>query len=246
MKSGRVIISVLSLSLVFSLLFNCRGQEKKHEFGVLTDLADKYKTDKGSGGHHYTEVYEYFFYPIKNNVKKVLEIGVSEGASLKMWRDYFPKAMVYGIDIKDKSRINSKTIKTFIADQADRKKLQNFIDASGAGFDIILDDGGHTIEQQQVSIGYLFRHLKRGGFYIIEDVHTSLNARYRSGIGATANGENTTLAMIDNFIRTGNIRSPYMTRKEENYLTANIVYCDLLSRNNGHSITCIFKKQGAS
>ena len=246
MKSGRVIISVLSLSLVFSLLFNCRGQEKKHEFGVLTALADKYKTDKGSGGHHYTEVYEYFFYPIKNNVKKVLEIGVSEGASLKMWRDYFPKAIIYGIDIKDKSRINSKTIKTFIADQADRKKLQNFIDASGAGFDIILDDGGHTIEQQQVSIGYLFRHLKRGGFYIIEDVHTSLNARYRSGIGATANGENTTLAMIDNFIRTGNIRSPYMTRKEENYLTANIVYCDLLSRNNGHSITCIFKKQGAS
>jgi predicted O-methyltransferase YrrM len=246
MKSGRVIISVLSLSLVFSLLINCRGQEKKHEFGVLTALADKYKTDKGSGGHHYTEVYEYFFYPIKNNVKKVLEIGVSEGASLKMWTDYFPKAMVYGIDIKDKSRINSKTIKTFIADQADRKKLQNFIDASGAGFDIILDDGGHTIEQQQVSIGYLFRHLKRGGFYIIEDVHTSLNARYRSGIGATANGENTTLAMIDNFIRTGNIRSQYMTRKEENYLTANIVYCDLLSRNNGHSITCIFKKQGAS
>jgi len=246
MKSGKVIISVLSLSLLFSPLLNCRGQEQKHEFGVLTALADKYKTDKGSGGHHYTNVYEYFFYPIKDSAQKVLEIGVSEGASLKMWRDYFPKAIIYGIDIKDRSRLNSKTIKTFIADQADRKKLQYFIDASGAGFDIILDDGGHTMEQQQVSIGYLFRYLKRYGFYIIEDVQTSLDTGNRSSTGATANGENTTLTMIDNFIRTGNIKSQFMTPEEEIYLTANIVYCVLLSRRKGQSITCIFKKQGTS
>jgi len=249
MKAGRVITYILGLSLLFSPFFNCRGREEKREFGVLTALANKYKTDKGSSGKHghsYAEVYEYFFYPIKDGVKKVLEIGVAEGASLKMWKDYFPKATIYGIDIKDKSRLNSKTIKTFVADQADRRKLQDFLDASGSGFDIILDDGGHSMEQQQVSMGYLFRHLKGGGFYIIEDVHTSLDTRFHSSNGAAAGEENTTLAMIDNFIRTGNIKSQYMTPKEENYLTSHITFCDLLSRNKGHSIACIFKKLGPS
>ncbi len=230
------------MGLLLFLLINCRGQEQKREFGLLTALADTYKTDKGSSGHLYTEVYEYYFHPIKYRVLEVLEIGIAKGGSLKMWRDYFPKATIYGIDIKDKSKLNSKTIKTFIADQADRKKIQNFLDASGTDFDIILDDGGHSMEQQQVSMGYLFRHLKRGGYYIIEDVHTSLSGDDPSKFGAAPDGSNTTLTMIENFIKTGNIKSSYMTAKEMNYLTANIVYCDLFSRNRGHSIACIFTK----
>lgn len=242
MKPGRIILSILSMGLLFFPLFNCRGQEQKREFGFLTTLADTYKTDKGSSGHLYTEVYEFYFHPIKNRVLKVLEIGIAKGGSLKMWRDYFPKATIYGIDIKDKSKLNSKTIKTFIADQADRKKLQDFLDASGSDFDIILDDGGHSMEQQQISMGYLFRHLKRGGYYIIEDVHTSLSVDDPGKFGASPDGGNTTLTMIENYIKTGNIRSSYMTQKEMDYLAAKIVSCNLFSRSRGRSIACIFKK----
>jgi len=206
----------------------------------LTKLAGKYGTDKGSGDHYFTEVYEYFFHPIKHKARKICEIGIADGASLKMFRDYFPRAVIYGIDINDASGLDSNAIKTFIADQASRKDLKGFIDTYGYDFDIILDDGDHTMEQQQVSLGYLFKYLKGGGYYIIEDVHTSF---YDGRFGVEKKQKNTTLAMINNFIRNGKIESKYMAKKEQTYLTANVNYCNLLSRNSGSSITCIFKKK---
>ena len=208
-------------------------------FNDLTLFADRYGTDKGSSGHHYTEVYEYFFYPIKYTARNIFEIGIAAGASLRMFRDYFPNAIISGIDIINCAHLNSDVIKTFVADQANRQKLEDFTETYKCEFDIILDDGGHTMQQQQVSLGYLFKYVKPGGYYIVEDVHTSLLA---SGYGVEENKENTTLVMIDNFIRTGKIESKYMTAEEENYLNENIKYCNLLSRDKGGSITCIFKK----
>lgn len=240
MKLKKIMSLVLRLSLVLFTILSSGCASSEYKFGELTNLADKYGTDKGSSGHYFTEVYEHFFYPIKYETHKICEIGILEGASLKMFRDYFPNAVIYGIDINDTSWLNSNTIKTFVADQSSEKQLKDFIDTYGYNFDIILDDGGHTMEQQQVSLGYLFKYLKAGGYYIIEDVHTSL---YGTDYGVEENEENTTLVMINNFIRNGRIESEYMTTEEENYLTTNIRYCNLLSRNSGNSIACIFKKK---
>jgi len=238
MKSQR--IKILGLGLVLSVILGsgCTGYNP----GELTRLADEYGSDKGSKGHGYTEVYEHFFYPKKYEARKIFEIGVFRGAPMKMFRDFFPKAIIYGIDIVDTSSLDSNKMKTFIVDQANRKQLKDFIDTHGYDFDIILDDGGHSMEQQQVSFGYLFRYLKSGGYYIIEDVHTSI-PEYYPGYGVEENEENTTLVMINNFIRSGRMKSKYMTPEGKNYLTANIEYCDLLSRNSGKSVTCIFKKK---
>lgn len=234
---------VLGLSLVLFAILGSGCASSEYKFGELTNLADKYGTDKGSEAHYFTEVYEYFFLPIKYEARKICEIGVAEGASLKMFRDYFPNGVIYGIDINDASWFNSNTIKTFVADQANRKKLKDFIDTYGDNFDIILDDGGHTMEQQQISFAYLFKYLKPGGYYIIEDVQTSLPSLYGAEYGVEENEKNTTLVMISNFIRNGMIESKYMTAEEKDYLTANIRYCNLLSRNSGNSIACIFKKK---
>jgi len=242
MKSGKILCLGFVVSLLFFTAFCPKSAGSEYQFGELTDLAEKYRTDKGYG-HHYTEVYEYFFYPVKYDTKKILEIGIAGGASLKMWRDYFPNAVIYGIDINDESALNSPTIKTFIADQSDRKKLQAFIDAHGDGFDIILDDGGHSMEQQQISFGYFFKYLKSGGYYIIEDMHTSIFAYYHAEYGALPTEDNTTLTMVNNFVKTGGIDSKYMLKEESDYLNANIVYCNMLSRDKGRSITCIFKKK---
>ncbi len=216
-------------------------------FGALTRLADAYGSDKGHAGegHLFAEFYEHFFYPIRQQAKKIAEIGIAEGASLKMFRDYFPEAVIYGIDINDSSGLNADRIRTFVADQGDRRQLGQFIQAFGSGFDVIIDDGGHTMRQQQISIGYLFSHVKPGGYYVIEDVHTSLYPVpnvYERDFGVDKSGANSTLRMIERYIRTGKIRSQYLYSVERNYLEANIQYCNLFSRNTG-SITCLFKKK---
>jgi hypothetical protein len=225
--------------LVLCLLcaWGCTGGESR--VGELTRLADKYKTDKGSALHRYTGVYEAFFRPMKSSARKICEIGVKEGASLRMFEEYFRHAVVYGIDIEDTSRLNSGRIRTFLADQADRKRLAAFVEANGSDFDLILDDGGHTMEQQQVSFAFLFRSVRPGGFYVIEDVHTSLIPGY----GVEPGEGNSTLTMIDRFVRSGRIVSAYMTDDEKKYLNDHISYCNLLSRNLGTSITCIFRRR---
>ena len=112
MKLGKIMSLVLGLSLVLFVISSPIYSSTEDKFGELTNLADKYDTDKGSSQHLYTEVYEYFFYPIKYKAHKICEIGILDGSSLKMFRDYFPKAVIYGIDINNASNLNSDTIKT--------------------------------------------------------------------------------------------------------------------------------------
>ncbi len=142
---------VLVLGLVLCVLSGSGCASREYEFGELTRLADKYKTDKGSIRHRYTEVYGCFFYPLRSSARKICEIGVGGGASLKMFADYFGGAVIYGIDIRDTSDLNSDRIRTFVADQSDRKLLSAFANSNGSDFDLILDDGGHSMQQQQVS-----------------------------------------------------------------------------------------------
>ena len=213
--------------------------------GELTRLAGS-KTDKGVTVHHFTEVYERFFSPLRFTAAKVFEIGIAGGGSLEMWRDYFPKAAIYGIDIYPKTEMDSERVKTFVADQADRAQLAAVIDQFGGGYDIIVDDGGHSMEMQQVSVGRLFKYVKPGGYYVIEDVHSTLPERW-SGFGVEAGGANSTLAMLGRFIASGRVDSPYLAPAEEKYLSKSIEFCNLFSRNNRfRSLTCILKKRATA
>jgi hypothetical protein len=246
MRPKRAVLFVLgsSLALAASLAPGCSRQDPKQDsgqvFGQLTALADKYETDKGSLGHNYTEVYEYFFLPKKHEARKIFEIGVLEGASLRTLRDFFPNATIYGIDIEDTSQLNSKRLKTFVADQSSREQLKKFIGEYGSDFDIIIDDGGHTMEQQQVSFGYLFNHVRPGGYYIIEDVHTS---RYGRKYGVEEGAKNSTLTMIHTYMDEAQIISQYMTAEEGRYLNDNIKYAQLHIGQGGASLACLFKKK---
>lgn len=232
----------LIIIVLMSLFIASTGFLKQSKYGELSSLALD-KTDKAMNWHGYTEIYEHIFYPMKKSPIRICEIGVDKGGSLILWRDYFPKSTVWGIDIVDTSKLDSKRIKTFVADQANRKQLQSFIDKSGGNFDIIIDDGGHTMEQQQISFGYLFKHLKPHGYYIIEDVHTSIPF-YRPGFGVEEDQKNTTLLMVNRFIRYAQIKSKYLTPEEKEYLNNSIEYCNLFFRNNPkHSIASVFKKR---
>ena len=143
---------------------------------------------------------------------------------MRLWEAFFPTARIYGVDIVDTSAHDSDRITTGIADQANRKQLGAFVELRGSNFDIVLDDGGHTMEQQQISFGFLFQHVARGGMYIIEDIHSSF-PRIWPGFGVEDGGANSTYTMIDRFVRTGTFESRYLTKSELDYLTRNVEHC---------------------
>ena len=216
----------------------------RYKPGELDALA-RGRTDKSSLAHGFTEIYERFFLPLKYERSRICEIGIEKGGSLAVWREYFPKAVIFGIDIVDCSEYAQKRVKTFVADQSRRSQLQSFIKTSGGQFDIIIDDGGHTMIQQQISLGFLFKHVKPGGLYVVEDVHTSL-PRFYHGFGVDKTGNNSTLTMINGLFGDAEIRSPYMTDQEAAYLKRNIKSCTLFFSNKEQpSLTCIFKKKDA-
>jgi hypothetical protein len=210
--------------------------------GVLAAAAAS--TDKGPGGHNYTELYERLFFPWQYEPITIFEIGIAGGGSLKMWESYFPQARIFAVDILPKSEFDNARVKTLIADQANREQLQAAINAAGSDIHILIDDGGHTMEQQQVSLGFLFKHVRPGGYYVIEDVHTSLPALWQ-GYGVERGGANTTLRMLENFVRgtKPSMRSRYMRSEEMAYLDANIDSVIITHRPERRSIMCVLKKK---
>ncbi len=212
----------------------------------LYELCAKYSSDKCHQAHNYIELYNRLFSPQRDSIKRFFEIGILHGASHMMWRDYFPNAEIFGIDLKDYSdKAGKEGIKTMMADQANREDLQRFIDTYGGDFDVILDDGGHAMDHQQVSLGFLFQYLKPGGYFIIEDVHTSLPEFYPNEFyGVNATQSNTTLLMLENFMRTTRMSSEYMTFEEMRYLEEHIETVELtFLTTRRHSMMCIIRKK---
>jgi hypothetical protein len=145
---------------------------------LLTELANKFGTDKGSifgEGHSYTEFYDEFFQQFKNQEEiNILEVGVLDGMSLKMYNEYFNgRCNIYGLDIDNKSHLDTENIKTFIVDQGSAEQLDNFKQIIGdTKFDIIIDDGSHQLNHQQLTLYKFHDLLKPNGIYILEDLHT--------------------------------------------------------------------------
>jgi hypothetical protein len=91
-----------------------------------------------------------------------------------MWKDYFgDKAVIFGIDIDPRCKqFEEENIKIFIGSQSDRNFLRD-IKKTIPKIDVLIDDGGHTMNQQIVSYEELFDHIKEDGVYLCEDLHTS-------------------------------------------------------------------------
>ena len=137
----------------------------------LTSLAIKYKADKW-GKHHYTPVYYNLFKDRRDSVKKVIEIGTGEGASLFMWRDFFPHATIYGAD-NDKVRATrdyGERIVPILCDQTSQNALQRLLKITDVSIDLFVDDGSHKPEDQVFTFLEIFPKLTKGAMYVIEDV----------------------------------------------------------------------------
>src|SRR3989344_7399798 len=150
---------------------------------ILSKLALKYLSDKCPQiKHPFTPFYFELLKDKRKTIKKVLEIGIGyremalkwrpyrTGASLLMWRDFFPNAPIYGIDILPNALYNGKRIKSFICDQTNKDELQNLIDNIGSDLDLIVDDGSHKTEHQIFSCLTLMPMVNKNVIYIVEDV----------------------------------------------------------------------------
>ena len=143
---------------------------------ILRDLFNRYNCDKGSK-HNYERVYEQFFEPLKDKEINILEVGIYYGRSLQVWKEYFPKAQIYGIDTFQ--RIQPNEIQALSEDNihwttCDSTSLNCTSIVSNAfgqdtKFDIIIDDGLHTPEANAKTLKNFWPLLKRDGIYFVED-----------------------------------------------------------------------------
>ena len=232
---------------------------------MLTHLANHYATDKGTveksgdgegdrySPHCFTPFYWEHLKEYRLDHRKVLEVGVLEGRSLLMWQDFFPHAMIYGIDTDFQrmadhfkkshfARTDTARLKLYRADQSKREELREFFDVFGYDFDMIIDDGGHRMDQQQICFASCFDALLPGGVYILEDLHTS---NFKGEYGVKDDLSNTTLNMINTFVQTGEIKSEYLTEEECKNLTSSIEHIHVFDKDgDGKHMTCVVYKKG--
>jgi hypothetical protein len=201
----------------------------------LDRLARKYGTDKRTNDegqniyHGYTLDYDRYLNEFRFDYKEVMELGVREGFSHFCWRDYFPNAIIWGIDnfsdpacTVKKEDIESNRIKIIVGDQSDKKLIDdNFRDIR---FDMIIDDGSHRSWHQQKSLKYLWKYLKYGGFYFIEDLGVCALREFREFDDTNSS----TLVFLANIMNGNDVSSYYFEENELNKFLQEIEFINIV------------------
>ncbi|GAA3861874.1 class I SAM-dependent methyltransferase [Saccharothrix violaceirubra] len=167
----------------------------------LAELCRAYGTDKWGGVHWFADVYERHLREFRDVPLRVLEIGVGGyahpsygGESLRVWKRYFHRGLVFGVDVFDKSGVDEPRIVTAVVDQSDPDALVALDERYGP-FDIVIDDGSHVNAHVRTALDVLFPRLRPGGLYVIEDLWTSYCAGYGGDEDGPA-GDGTSIGLL--------------------------------------------------
>ncbi|WGQ09423.1 class I SAM-dependent methyltransferase [Pedobacter gandavensis] len=122
--------------------------------------------------HKYINFYEEL---LPKEAKNVLEIGVFKGDSIRYWRERYPSANIFGLDIVEEipSWPKDNHIKYFQADQSDAAGYHSILKSIGSQIDILIEDGSHDPLHQKISLIESLPYLTAGAIYILEDIHTA-------------------------------------------------------------------------
>ncbi len=142
----------------------------------LTELGTKHKTDKVGvhtfNGKNFLDIYETHFLPLKNNNVTILEMGILNGSSLRVWEDFFVNGKIIGLDIEPNKKIyETEKTKVYIGSQNDISVINQIKKDYPGGLDIIIDDASHLNSLTIDSFNLLFEFLNYDGYYVIEDTH---------------------------------------------------------------------------
>lgn len=210
----------------------------------LADWATLYHTDKHYAHGFFNGVYQDLFLPIKETTKKFVELGVYEGESINIWKNFFENSEIIGLDcsfnssnIRDLERISLVKINSAI-----REDLEGFASQHN-DIDVFMDDGSHIMRDQQITLGVLFKSIKSGGIFILEDLHTSVSVKNNNESIWGQKNETTTLDMLERFNETGKIESDFLTDDEARYLEENIKECKIYKLKADWSYTSVIIKK---
>lgn len=131
---------------------------------------------------HYFDIYHEHFKRFRGKPVTVLEIGVSHGGSLQMWKGYFgDHAKILGLDINPICKqLEEERIAIYIGSQDDKDVLSK-IKLEHSSIDILIDDGGHTMGQIKTAFQEMYATVSENGIYLVEDIHTSYWRSYGGG-----------------------------------------------------------------
>lgn len=232
-----------TLNIVHNRIFNI---EINLDDSSLVSLGDYYHTDKHYGHDYFRKVYQTLFEPIRLSVTKFMELGIHEGASVEVWRRFFPNATIFGLDLTpnfakltDFTRIELAQVNTNIEHEVEERARDY------SELDVFMDDGSHVMKDQQITLAAFFKCVKSGGLYILEDLHTSESVRDPNNPSSIwgEKGETTTLGMIEVFKETGKIISDFISEEDSRYLEENIASIEVYRLNGNWSITSVIVKK---
>ena len=214
--------------------------ELLHYYG--SDKANIFKTTQDRG-HGFSEFYIQNFKHLKEKKIKILEIGSYAGASAASFVKYFPNSTIYCFDINiSKFLYSSKNIKVYGLDINNQNQLQKTLqninlDSNSNFFDIIIDDGSHYLSDILFSLKNLFRYVKKGGVYIIEDFKHPNYYEYNRNIKHILVDQ-----VLENLQKKILFNSNIISNDAQSYLQKNIGKIDIYQGNLKDSDICFIEK----
>lgn len=180
------------------MIINVKLENEKTE---LCNIMNKHGSDKGSGHHNYTKYYYNLFKEMRFDKKNIFELGLGTnnpsipsnmgiygkpGASLRGWREFFSNSNIFGADIDKDILFNEEKIQTFFCDQTSPESIKHLWNNLPVDeIDILIEDGLHTFEANICFFENSFKKVKKGGYYIIEDVYLLDVQKYKEFMNNT-------------------------------------------------------------
>ena len=230
-----------------------RNQKEYLSFN-LEKLFINFNSDKGShwfwknkklDAHNYSEFYEKYFSSLKKKKINFLEIGAHEGKGVASFFFYFPFSRIIGANINPfQMKFSSKRITELYIDVSSKKILNNFANHLNEKQDIILDDASHNIRDILITLSSMFKKLKSGGIYVIEDIE---QFKIFNELNPYLN-ESSPMEILKKIKDKSFFKSSFIEDEEKKYLIDNIETINfekgsmIINGQNASDIAFIFKR----
>lgn len=225
----------LNLSVLFDHFNSDKGNYYENQY-----VQPIKRTNEKIKAHGYSKYYEKYFYQLKNQNLNILEIGSFHGNASAALFFYFKNSKLFAGDIyPDLFRYRSRRIKNFYVNSSEEKSIQdNIIDKFNNKFDIIIEDAGHSLKDQIISLFMLFKKLNKGGLFIIEELDFPDKRKDMNLL----NEKPTLREILLNFKNSGSILdSKYISNNEKNYFLKNIKSIEIF-KGNFNEVAFLTKK----